>query len=251
MGLRVSIFVLGYVTLLMVAPVRAQTSNEPPDTPEEVASRRESLTLLRLGRFGVLDSKMSGLQRSYELGSITDERLFHEFRAFYDTDSSLDGKYNAWNANFPDSYAAHLARGIYYDSLGTDARGDRLITDTSRKQLDLMSMYIEKAMRDFDRSLMLTAKPLLTYHAILSVAMLKGEDDLARKMLDESVRIDPRNFVVRYKYFVTLQTRWGGSLQGMLDFEREARAARLSEVQLKYFANLIAVERTWLTQQRR
>jgi hypothetical protein len=65
-------------------------------------------------------------------------------------------------------------------------------------------------------------------------------------MLDESLRIAPDNFVVRYKYFNTLQTRWGGSLQQMIDFERDARAPGLSDAQMKYFANLIAVERKWL-----
>jgi len=106
-------------------------------------------------------------------------------------------------------------------------------------------------MADYNRSVMLTGKPLLSYHAIVGVAMLNGPDGLAKEMLDESVRIDSRNFVVRYKYFNTLQTRWGGSLQHMLAFMQEARAAGLSEVQLKYFENMIAVERTWLKQQGR
>lgn len=251
MGVRVSIFALWCATLLTPGPVAAQTSNDPPDTPEEVASHRETLSLLRQKRFEILESKMSGLQRSYELGSISDERLLHEFRAFYDTDPKLDTQYAAWIAAFPDSYAACLARGIYYRSMGQEERGDRFISATSKQQLELMAMYLEKAMRDYDRSLMLTEKPLISYHAILGVAMLNGGDDLAKKMLDESVRVDPKNFVVRYKYFATLQTRWGGSLQRMLDFEREARAAGLSEVQLKYFGNLIAIERAWLQKQPR
>ena len=63
----------------------------------------------------------------------------------------------------------------------------------------MMSLYPAKAMRDYDESLTLTEKPLISYHAILAVAMLHGDEDLARKMLDESIAIDPRNFVVRYK----------------------------------------------------
>ena len=151
----------------------------------------------------------------------------------------------------PSSYSAILARGIYYRYLGSQARGTAYISKTSRQQLDVMSMYLDKAMADYNRSVMLTGKPLLSYHAIVGVAMLNGPDGLAKEMLDESVRIDSRNFVVRYKYFNTLQTRWGGSLQHMLAFMQEARAAGLSEVQLKYFENMIAVERTWLKQQGR
>ena len=79
-----------------------------------------------------------------------------------------------------------------------------------------MSGYLAKAMRDYNASLTLTKKPLLTYHSIVAVTMLDavmGDDDLARRMLNESIRVDPRNFVVRYKYFASLQTRWGGSLR--------------------------------------
>jgi hypothetical protein len=45
--------------------------------------------------------------------------------------------------------------------------------------------------------------------------------------------------------------RWGGSLEQMLDFERQARATGLSPMQLQYFANTIAVERKWLQQRAR
>ena len=198
------------------------------------------------GTLRELDAKMNGIQRSYELGKITDERLLHEFRAFYDTDPALASQYNAWIEKMPRSYSALLARGIYLRYLGKEARGSRYIEDTSRQQIELMSTYLAKAMRDYNASLTLTKKPLLTYHAILAVTMLEGDDDLARRMLNESIRVDPRNFVVRYKYFATLQTRWGGSLEQMLDFEQQARAAELSDAQLKYFANMLVVERRWV-----
>lgn len=249
-GYRLSILVLLWNTIVLVAPSHAQTANDPPDTPEEVASRRHSLSLLRQGRFDELDAKMNGLQRSYELGKLGDEPLLHHFRAFYDTDPALEGLYNAWIARLPRSYSGYLARGIYYRYRGTQARGTRYIAETSREQLDVMSMYLDKAMRDYDQSLTLTEKPLLSYQSILAVAMLTGDNDMARKMLDESVRIDARNFVVRYKFFVTLQTRWGGSLAQMSDFLQTARAAGLSDAQLRYFENMIAVERKWLSAHR-
>ena len=249
-GHRLSILVFLCLTIVLVAPSHAQTINDPPDTPEEVASRRHSLSLLRQGRFEELDGKMDGLQRSYELGRLGDESLLHQFRAFYDTDPALEGQYNAWIAKLPRSYTGYLSRGIYYRYRGTQARGTRYISETPREQLVVMSMYLDKAMRDYDQSLTLTEKPLLSYHSILAVAMLTGDTDMARKMLDESVRIDARNFVVRYKFFNTLQTRWGGSVAQMVDFLQTARAAGLSDAQLKYFENMIAVERKWLNARR-
>ena len=214
-----------------------------------MASQRESLNLLRQSRYVELDAKMNGIQHSYESGKITDERLLHEFRAFYDTDPALAERYDVWVEKMPRSYSALVARGIYLRFLGKEARGSAYIDDTPRQQIDDMSTYLAKAMRDYNASLTLTKKPLLTYHSIIAVTMLEpmvDGDDLARRMLNESIRADPRNFVVRYKYFASLQTRWGGSLEQMLDFEKQARAAGLSDAQLRYFANLIVAERRWV-----
>ncbi len=209
----------------------------------------ESLNLLRQSRYVEVDAKMSGIQRSYEMGKITDERLLHEFRAFYTADPALAARYDAWVEKMPRSYSALVARGIYVRYLGKQARGSAYIEDTPRQQIDVMSTYLAKAMRDYNASLTLTKKPLLTYHSVIAVTMLDavmGGDDLARRMLDESIRVDPRNFVVRYTYFASLQTRWGGSLQQMLDFEQQARAARLSDAQLRYFADMLVAERRWV-----
>ena len=247
MSARVAILVS--LSMLTAVCAHAQEANDPPDTPQEIASQDESLNLLRQSRYIELDAKMNGIQRSYELGKITDERLLHEFRAFYDTDPALAGRYDAWVEKMPRSYSALLARGIYLRYVGKQARGSAYIDDTPRQQIELMSRYLAKAMRDYNASLGLTKKPLLTYHSIIAVTMLEavmGDDDLARRMLNESIRVDPRNFVVRYKYFASLQTRWGGSLEQMLDFEKQARAAGLSDVQLRYFANMLVAERRWV-----
>jgi len=237
------------VSLSMPTAVSAHAQDDPPNTPEEMASQEESLTLLRQARYVELDAKMNGIQRSYELGKITDERLLHEFRAFYDTDPALANRYNAWVEKMPRSYSALLARGIYLRYVGKEARGSAYIDDTPRQQIELMSAYLAKAMRDYNTSLTLTKKPLLTYHSIIAVTMFEpvmGDDGLARRMLNESIRVDPRNFVVRYKYFASLQTRWGGSLEQMLDFEKQARAAGLSDAQLRYFASMLVAERRWV-----
>jgi hypothetical protein len=237
------------VSMTAAVSAHAQESNDPPETAEERASQRESLNLLRQSRYVELDQKMNGIQRSYEAGNINDERLLHEFRAFYDTDPALAGQYDAWVGKMPRSYSALLARGIYLRYVGKLARGSAYIEDTPTQQIDIMSAYLARAMRDYNASLTLTKKPLLTHHSIIAVTMLDaipGGDELARRMVDESIRADPRNFIVRFKYFASLQTRWGGSLQQMLDFEKQARAAGLSDAQLRYFANMLVTERRWV-----
>ena len=80
--------ILFSVSITAAVSAHAQEANDLPDTPEEMATQRESLNLLRQSRYVELDLKMNGIQRSYEAGNITDERLLHEFRAFYEHRSS-------------------------------------------------------------------------------------------------------------------------------------------------------------------
>ena len=95
----------------------------------------------------------------------------------------------------PRSYSALVARGIYLRYLGKQARGSAYIEDTPRQQIEIMSTYLARAMRDYNASLTLTKKPLLTHHSIIAVTMLDamvGGDALASRMLNESLRVDPR-----------------------------------------------------------
>src|SRR6476620_2205540 len=93
--------VLLSLSMPTAACAHAQEGNDPPDTPQETASQNESRNLLRQSRYVELDAKMNGIQSSYERGTITDERLLHEFRAFYDTDPALAGRYDAWIEKMP------------------------------------------------------------------------------------------------------------------------------------------------------
>ena len=230
--------------LLMAAPASAQ-SFDPPQTSEEAVSALDSIALLRDGKIDELDAKLSALQQAYERGAITDEHLMHEFRAFYDTNADLLARYDAWIAQRPNSYVAYVARGRYFLQLGANARGNLTIDHTTQEQLDGLAVYLKRATADLAQSIPLTAKPILTFHAMMSVLLYVGDDATSRGLLDQSLRLDPENFVVRYSYLVSLQTRWGGSLQKMLAFESESRAA-LSPAQLRFFDKMIATERAWL-----
>jgi hypothetical protein len=89
------------------------------------------------------------------------------------------------------------------------ARGCDYLENTTQRQIAAMESLLGKATEEYQRSVSLTAKPILSYHAILGVAMLEGDAEATRAMLESGCRIDSRNYIVRYKYFATLQTRWG------------------------------------------
>ena len=97
-----------------------------PLSPAQKASRRDSRELLQAGRYADLDARMNGFQQAYRSGAIDDLELLREFGAFARTDSALQDKLDAWVQEYPGSYAAHLARGIYYFRCGVVTRGTKI-----------------------------------------------------------------------------------------------------------------------------
>ena len=99
----------------LASPALADTVRDPPPaTEQENSLSTKYAELLQEGRYAELDKEMNQIQKDFEDGKRNDVNLMHLFYAFYNPDSGLEEKYNAWNAAFPKSYAALEARATYY-----------------------------------------------------------------------------------------------------------------------------------------
>jgi TPR repeat protein len=197
------------------------------------------VTLLSSNQYAELERRFSAIQLGYEHGAITDENLRAAFRAFYGTDAALEPKYDAWVAQFPKSYVARLARGIYYKKVGEERRGSNFISSTTDDQLRGMEAAFVKASRDLHDSVALDDKPLLSYLHAMDIASFHGDSDESREILDASLKLDPGNFIVPEKYMGFLKPRWGGSAEEMYAFLEKCRQAGLSAAHLQSLEGII------------
>lgn len=225
------------------------TIDPPPETTEETAINKMHNTFLREGNYAQLDKEMNQIQHEYEEGLRNDINLLHLSYAFYDTDPALETKFNEWIEMYPQSYAARTARGIYLRRIARTARGTAYVHETPKKQIDTMQYYLDLAMEDLQQSLLLSKKPLLTHYNILCIARLLGQRLLGNETLKVACKIDPKNFIIRYKYMGMLQTRWGGSLQEMQLFRKEINEVGFPNDQLQLFDDLISNDKNWLAEQ--
>src|SRR5262245_51936047 len=90
--------------------VLAAGAHGAPVYPTKVETRQ----LLQTGHFDLLDQRYGEIQTEYDNGVISDVDLRAAFRTFYDPDPALERWFEAWTKHSPNSYVAHLARGIYY-----------------------------------------------------------------------------------------------------------------------------------------
>src|SRR6188768_804247 len=85
---------------------------------EALPSQDEIVALLSTAQYAQLDRRLTSIQGAYKRGAIDDVKLREAFRSFYFTTPSLAKNFDQWVREFPESYVAHLARGIYYKKVG-------------------------------------------------------------------------------------------------------------------------------------
>ncbi|HVV45217.1 MAG TPA: DUF4034 domain-containing protein, partial [Bryobacteraceae bacterium] len=218
---------------------------QAPTGPAELDSR-QTVSMLRAGDFARLSGYYAAVQRSYDGGRTTDRELRTAFRHFYDTAPDLAARYESWVKEMPNSYVAHLARAIYYLRIGEQSRGNQIIADTSKAQLRGMDAAFAVADEELHRSASLDRKPLMTVFYELDIGKFYGDDAQNRRLLQRSLAIDPKNFIVRQMYMMTLQTAWGGSTAQMKAFLADCRTAGLPAAQLREFTAQVYANEAWV-----
>lgn len=192
------------------------------------------LELLKTGKYAELDAQLNGIQSAYEQGKTDDIAVLAAFRAFYQPDASLEPYFVEWRKRYPNSYAVHLALGIYYKYQGREARGGAWASETSSGRFASMELAFASAVPELNKSLTLTKKPEVTYVHLIDIAAHEGDRDAADAELAAGNRADPHNFIVRMKYMEMLQPRWLGREGDMQAFYQRCKADGLNQVQLDF-----------------
>jgi hypothetical protein len=225
-----------------------QESPVAASKPPAARSNSQTSIQLRSEQYPELERRFSALQTQFEGGNMSGDDLRAAFRDFYATDADLGAKLDRWIAQYPNSYVAKVARGIYYKKVGFESRGTAYINDTSQSQIDGMNAAFEKAVADLRASITMSPKPFLSYFHLLDIGNAIGAKEEVRTIYDRANSLDPSSYAIRLKYMVTLQSRWGGSLEEMQSFYSECQHAGLTDAQDKELQGMLAEEKVWLAQ---
>ena len=215
------------ISLLLLAG-DGHAAIKDPEFERLEAKRQPLVTLFKQEQFDSLDEKLNAIQAQYESGQIDEEELVDYFQ-WIETLGNLDvdgfdRRLTMWVEQKPESYAANLARGIFYAELGYKSRGVKFASETTTAQFSKMRSWFKRSKKDLRLSLTLTAKPLLS-HFYLNVIALFSSDRAARETyFSEAMQYAPDSNLMRGNYMVGLLPRWGGSIEQMEAFARESEA---------------------------
>lgn len=187
------------------------------------ANASEIITALNARQYQLLDTKLNGLQKEYELGRIDEISLRNAFVPFYHLTPQQIAAVQDWVKSSPNSYAAHLSWGILLRRAALDAQNGQRIAELSDDRLDSRTRLLEAAKPELQRATKLAAKPMLAIFHLMGVSLFQGDQTTSRALVGQANRIDPKNRLVRDRYMVTLTPRWGGSYQAMRSFIATSR----------------------------
>jgi TPR repeat protein len=203
-----------FVVLLLCAISGCAVSiNASASTPADL------WRLLNKRQFLELDATLSMYQQRYEQAPASDPNVERElaeaFRVFYYADPDAIALYDEWVKTSPRSYAASLARGEHLTALAKKRRGAAFWRDVTPEQRESMRREAKRARAELERSLTLTAKPILSYQFLIEIATMTSQREDKLRLIEEAEAVDALNYYPRSAFLFAMQPEWGGSIKEM------------------------------------
>lgn len=197
--------------LVAVAVPAAEDGIVKPDPDALIA-------LLQQANYRELDARVNEYLQAYEADTNNEAAAVTAIEAFERGNAELEPNINAWVAAYPQSYAARLARGLYYSRLGWNHRGNKYFDETRPERVQAMHDDFGKATADLRASLKLSTKPALSYAYLINIALADGGNGEIGQLFEQVSKLDPYNARGRRIYMNSLHPEWGGSYAVMAAF---------------------------------
>ncbi len=186
---------------------------------------------------------MTALHESYVKGELPEKFVNHAFRGFANSSADLETNLDDWIRKFPDSYAAHTARGMYFQNLGWLARQGRLARKTDPEQFQRMSIYFDKARANFKAALAIKPNLGLAYSRLYVMAVANSSRKDHKEILRLGFDATPDSHALLLAWMWSLRPEWGGSLADMVRFGRYLDKKRATNPKIPWLKSHIYLVR--------
>lgn len=181
-------------------------------------------TWMRTGQYDIMDDALMKLQREFERDRVQDESLSRSFMYFSrlaDPSEATERAFNEWITLRPTSYAAHLARGIFYVSVGKASAASTHACRNPETAGKVDNVWFNLAERDLLATLPMSPAPLLSHTWLMSLAVEEKEAEAIERYFTAAAAYAPRSNDLHRTYMHTLRPRQGGSVAAMERFATE------------------------------
>jgi tetratricopeptide (TPR) repeat protein len=154
----------------------------------------------------------------------------------------MPDKINEWKEHSPDSYLPDLSLALYHNKMGWESRGQKVIDETTKKQVDKMQFHFNIAKLNFNRALNKKPDLLHAYAYLLNIAMTSSNNTQANGYYERGLEINMYSKRMHLFYSFALQPRWGGSMEQLEKFSEIMAMLSKDHPQLKSLIGVVDTE---------
>ncbi len=198
--------------------------------------------LIRSEQFETLDS----LCKLYDMKSRNDYRYEYHVRSILKIlakESLAISFISQWGDKLPSSPYQKLAMARYYVDRGWAARGNGFVNEVANDSLDLFHSSMKTALGYIDKAQVLDDQVLYQWNMRFMVLRILGTDQQLLQCINESLKINPYQALIRTQFQENIQPRWGGNHQLMQAFNEQCQPLiqynpKLAEITSIYYRDI-------------
>ena len=177
----------------------------PP--PSKFPNKLALVQLLRDRELEALDALIDRYQRAYDAGAFDESQLQAAYFAFADSSADLEKLLDSWVQRMPNSFPAHMARGIYFWNLGLLTRGPRSGQSMSVEHNEQFRTYFVAASADLIQAVEHHRQLGIAYSLLIHMANDLGDSNDIIELARRGAIADPHSVSV-HRRFLDTQRPW-------------------------------------------
>jgi tetratricopeptide (TPR) repeat protein len=186
-------------------------AGDKSELPAAVVERLEIIRLLKADDFAALESRLAKVAEMAATKPSLDWSSVQTLSAFEYADPEIAGPLGRWRDAHPESFAPHLAFGLYSTHLGWVVRGNRFVRDTNAERFVEMRKYFDAAKSSLQTALKYDPKIDTAWNRLIGIAMAAGGRDAVETLFQQALIHRPKSSSIYHAYYHAIGPEWGGS----------------------------------------
>jgi tetratricopeptide (TPR) repeat protein len=215
--------VCGCVTKPAYQPSQLEIFNEAQNHLQ--GDLQKIIPAIQEKNFSYLESYYGALIKHYSIFPTEERDLNLAFNLISNTNQNIEAELNQYVDSYPESYTAHLIRGIYFVNRGWNKRGNRFINETNESQINAMNKYFDLALSDIDKAILLNSDDVYANSYKISVLMnFRSRKNEVLESYHRALKSNPLSLTARSFFMSSLEPKWGGSLNQMMALINDSKS---------------------------
>lgn len=181
------------------------------------------IELIKNSEFKKLTSMLDGYHAQLEDDIANDMFIYKAYRSFTIEDEKLLHQIMLWKKSQPENPQPLLAEAFYYYGKAWRTRGTKRISLTPEKDIREMKVLLSHSKKLLEKSFFDQSYKLIASALLIDVIRPIADDSAVEQVYENALLKFKASYLLRYRFLISLQPRWGGDYRATQDVINEAQ----------------------------